>query len=210
MQSLELTETTTWFQDYSRELQDHDRELEDLIEELEAEQQARLRGPDPTSQRLLALREEIAEWTRESARARELARHEPVASSDRSRGGRPPIRQLLRGRIQDVETSELISRNTEAFERFRQSMDSNTAVLQELVSAAKEQAEMAKQQAAAAKEQAKGARDQARSFQRQNEAMTVLVVALKQHGEQLKYDRDALTGAFADLATEIRGWSNGR
>jgi chromosome segregation ATPase len=203
MQPSELAETTMWFQDYRREIQDYrgeiqnyNRELDDLIEELIADQQARLREPDPASQRLLAVREEIAEWRRESARERELARHEPVTSSDRSRGSRHPIRQLLRVQIRDVETSELISRNTEAFERFRESMDTNTAVLRELVTAAREQA--------------KAARDQARSFQRQHEAMTVLVVELKQHGELLKYDRDALTGAFADLASEIRGWKNGR
>ena len=75
---------------------------------------------------------------------------------------------------------------------------------------AKQQAEIAKEQAAAAREQAKAARDQTRSFQHQSEAMRVLVVELKQHGLQLRYDRDALTGAFADLAAEIRGWKNGR
>ena len=203
MQSSGLAEHIAWLKDYNRE-------MEDLVEELTAERQARLREPDATSQRLLALREEIAEWRRESDRRRESTGDEPVTSRDRSRRSRQPIRRLLRGRIWDVDASEVISRNTEAFERFRKSMDSNTAVLQELASVAREQAEMAKQQAAIAKEQAKAATEQTRSSQRQSEAMRVLVVELKQHGEQLKHDRHALTGAFADVAAEIRGWRNGR
>jgi hypothetical protein len=198
MQLSELSEVT-W------RLDDHDRELRYLREDLTAERQARhATAREADIHRIEAWRREIRGESRTAASPwASSRRHEPVASSDRSRRSRQPIRRLLRGRIRDVEASELISRNTEALERFRESMDRNTEVLGELASAAREQAQVAK-------EQAKAVRQQTRSFDRQSDAMRVLVVNLKEHGEKSKYDRDALTGAFTDLAAEIRGWNDGR
>lgn len=212
MQSAELSDVP-W------RLDAHDRELRYLREDLTYERRARLASENDASfQRIQALRREIQGWRREPKPSRTKAtRHEPVASSERNRRDERPIRRLLRGRIRGMEIGDLMSRNTEAFERFRESMDGHAEAADRHAEAAKGQTVAAKEQAEAAKrlekvaqEQIEVAKEQARAFHNQSDVMRALVVDLKNHGDQLERDRKALTGSFADLAAEIRSWREER
>jgi chromosome segregation ATPase len=198
MQPLELSEVT-W------RLDDHDQELRYLREDLTAERQARhAAAREADIQRIEAWRREIRGESRTAASPQASSRrHEPVASSDRSRRSRQPIRRLLRGRIRDVEASELISRNTDALERFRESMDRHS-------DAADRHAEAADRHAEAAERLEAAANDEAKAFRHQSDVMRALAANLEAHGEMLDRRGDALLGAFANLAAEIRGWRNER